>query len=103
VGVTVCGQLLFGLLAGAALFAARRRTTARTFWQIALIIAFVESFVIAIGLAALNAARGGSAAVTAALLWYTGAGWMVVQIVILVWWAWVWRQNVKRRRAVGEG
>jgi len=75
VGTIVCGQVLFGLLALAALFAARRRASKRTVIQIALIIGFVESFIIAIGLAAANAARGGSDAVTAGLLWYAGGGW----------------------------
>jgi hypothetical protein len=64
--------------------------------QIALIIVFVESFIVAIGLAAANAARGGSDAVTAGLLWYAGVGWTVVQVVIVVWVIWIW---LERRRA----
>lgn len=90
VGVIVCGQVLFGLLAAAALIAARRRASRRVVIQIAVIIAFVESFVVAVGLSAVNAARGGSVALSAALLWYAGIGWLVVQVVIVVWWAWAW-------------
>jgi hypothetical protein len=92
----VAGQVLFGLLAGGALFAARGRASRRALVQIALIIGFVESFVIAVGLAAANAARGGSTAVTAGLLWYAGGGWTLVQLVIVYWIVWVWW---KRRRA----
>ena len=99
IGAVLCGQLLFGLLAAAALFAARRRASKRAVVQIALIIAFVESFVIAIGLAAFNAMRGGSDAVTAALLWYAAGGWGIVQVVIVVWIVWVWWD--KRRRSGG--
>jgi hypothetical protein len=61
--------------------------------QIAVIIVVVESFIVAIGLSAANAARHGSEAVTAALLWYVGIGWVVVQVAILAWWAWAWRQS----------
>lgn len=95
VGVVVLGQLLFGALAIGALVAARRRTSTRVIVQIALIVGFVESFIIALGLAAANAARGGSDAVTASLLWYSGGGWAVVQVVIVVWLIWAW---VRRRR-----
>ncbi len=91
VGVIVFGQVLFGLFAALALFAARRRASRRALIQIAVIIGFVESFVISIGLAAANSARGGSEAVTSGLLWYAGGGWLVVQLLILVWLAWVWR------------
>jgi hypothetical protein len=90
IAVIVCGQLLFGLLAAAALIAARRRASKRVVVQIALIIGFVESFVLAIGLAAANAARGGSDVLTAGLLWYAGGGWLVVQFAIVVWVVWVW-------------
>ena len=90
IGVIVCGQMLFGLLAVAALFAARRRASRRAIVQIALIIGFVESFIIAIGLAAANSARGGSEAVTAGLLLYAGGGWVVVQLAIAAWVLWVW-------------
>jgi len=90
VGTVVCGQLLFGLLAIAALFVARRRTSKRVVVQIALIIGFVESFILAVGLAAANAAREGSQALTAGLLWYAGGGWLIVQIVIVCWVAWAW-------------
>ena len=103
VGVIVCGQVLFGLLAGAALFAARRRTSRRVIAQIAIIIGFVESFIIAIGLSAANASRGGSEWVTAALLWYAAGGWLLVQVLILAWWVWAWRQrrlNRSRRSGV---
>jgi hypothetical protein len=96
IGAVVCGQMLFGLLALAALFAARRRASKRAVIQIALIIGFVESFVIAIGLAAANAARGGSDTVTAGLLWYAGGGWALVQVIIVVWIAWIWWQRRKR-------
>ena len=99
VGTIVCGQVLFGLLAAAALFAARRRASRRTVVQIALIIGFVESFIIAIGLVAANAARGGSDAVTAGLLWYAGGGWAVVQVVIVVWIVWVWVQRGRAGRS----
>jgi hypothetical protein len=88
--VVVCGQVLFGLLALAALVAARERATKRAIVQIALIIGFVESFVIAVGVAAANAARGGNDTVTAALLAYAGGGWLIVQVVIVVWIVWVW-------------
>jgi hypothetical protein len=90
VGVMVCGQVLFGLLATAALIAARRRTSRRVVVQIAVIIAFVESFILAVGASAVVAERGGSEAVSAALLGYAGVGWLVVQVVIVVWWAVVW-------------
>jgi hypothetical protein len=96
VGVVVCGQVLFGMLAIAALVAARRRTSARVVVQIALIIGFVESFIIAIGLAAANAARGGSDSVTAGLLWYAAGGWAVVQLAIVGWVVWAWVQNRRR-------
>lgn len=90
VSAVVCGQVLVGLLAAAALVAAHRRASRRTVVQIALIIGFVESFIIAIGLAAANSARGGSDAVTAGLLFYGGGGWVVVQFAIVVWIAWIW-------------
>jgi len=96
VGVVVLGQVLFGALAIGALVAARRRTSTRVIVQIALIILFVESFIIAIGLAAANAARGGSDAVTAGLLWYAGGGWGIVQLAIIVWVAWAWVRNRRR-------
>jgi hypothetical protein len=95
----VCGQVLIGLLAAAALLAARRRASKRAVVQIALIIGFVESFIIAIGLAAWNTAARGSETLTAALLWYAGAGWGVVQLVIVVWITWVWWQRRKGRSA----
>ena len=90
IGALVCGQVLFGGLAAAALVAARRRASRRAVVQVAVIIGFVESFIIAVGLAAANATRGGSDAITAWLLWYAAAGWVVVQVVILAWWAWAW-------------
>jgi hypothetical protein len=90
VGVMVCGQVLFGLLATVALIAARRRTSRRVVVQIAVIIAFVESFILAVGASAVVAARGGSEAVSAALLAYAGIGWLVVQVAIVVWWAVAW-------------
>jgi hypothetical protein len=93
IGAVLCGQFLFGLLALAALIAARRRASKRAVIQIAIIIGFVESFVIAIALAAANAARGGSDAVTSALLWYAGGGWALVQLVIIVWIVWAWVQQ----------
>ena len=96
VGVLVSGQVLFGLVAAAALIAARNRTSKRAVIQVAVIIAVVESLVLAVGAAAVNAARGGSDVVTSGLLWYAGAGWIAVQIVILVWWFWAWRQSVRR-------
>jgi len=98
IGVVVCGQMLFGLLAGVALVAARRRTTRRTFVQVAVIIALVESFILAVGASALVAARGGSEAVSAALLWYAGVGWLVVQVGILVWWFVAWRASKEPTR-----
>jgi len=96
VGAVVCGQLLFGLLAAAALFAARRRAGRRVVIQIALIIGFVESFIVAIGLAAANAVRGGSDAVTLGFLWYAGGGWTVVQVAIVAWVGWVWVRGWRR-------
>ncbi len=90
VAVLVAGQALFGLVAAAALVAARHRASRRVIAQIAAIIGVVESFVFALGAAAINAARGGSTALTAGLLWYVGVGWIVVQGVIIVWWAWAW-------------
>lgn len=89
--------MLFGLLAAAALIAARRRASKRAVIQIALIIGFVESFVIAIGMAAANAARGGSDAVTAGLLWYAGGGWALVQVIIVVWIVWIWWERRRER------
>lgn len=100
VGAVVCGQLLFGLLAIGALIAARRRASKRTIIQIALIIGFVESFIVAVGLAAANAARGGDDSVTAGLLLYAGGGWAIVQVVILVWVGWVWLS--RRRKATSQ-
>ena len=73
--------------------AARRRTSRRTFIQVALIIALVESFILAVGASALVAARGGSEAVSAALLGYAGIGWLIVQVGILVWWFVAWRAS----------
>jgi hypothetical protein len=93
IGVVVLGQLLIGLLATAALVAARKRVSRRAFVQIALVIGFVVSFAVATGLSAVNSARGGSEAVTAGLLWYVGGGWGVVQIVIVVWVVAVWLRN----------
>lgn len=93
VGVVVLGQVLFGLLATAALVAARRRTSRRVVIQIAVIIGFVESFIIAIGLSAANAAAGGSERVSAWLLWYVAIGWLAVQALILVWWAVSWQRS----------
>jgi hypothetical protein len=92
----VCGQVLFGLLAIAALIAARRRTSRRVVIQIAVIIAFVESFILAVGASAGIAARGGNEAVSAALLGYAGVGWLVVQVVIVVWWAVAWWRSRAR-------
>lgn len=95
VGVLVAGQVLFGLVAAAALIAARKRASRRAVIQVAVIIGVVESFAIAVGAAAVNAARGGSATVTGGLLWYAGAGWIAVQAIILVWWYWAWRQSTR--------
>ena len=96
VGAVVAGQVLFGLLAAGALFAARRRTSRRVIVQVALIIVFVESFILAVGASALVSARGGSEAVSAALLWYAGIGWLIVQVGILAWWFFAWRQSRSR-------
>jgi predicted nucleic acid-binding protein len=96
IGVIVCGQLLFGLLAFGALITARRRAGRRQFVQITVIICLVESLIIAIGLAAANAALGGNDAVTAGLLWYVGIGWVAVQAVVVIWIVWFWW---RRRRA----
>jgi len=92
VSVFVCGQMLLGLLAAAALVAARRRTSRRAFVQVAVIIGFVESFALATGLSAVAASRGNVAA-SKALLVYVGVGWLVVQLVIIVWWLWAWRRS----------
>jgi hypothetical protein len=94
----VAGQVLFGLLAAGALFAARQRAGKRVVIQIGLIIGLVESFVIAVGIAAANSARGGNAAITAGLLWYAGGGWTIVQFVIVYWIAWVWWKRWRTRR-----
>jgi len=99
VGVLVAGQVLLGLVAAAALVAARKRASRRAVTQVAVIIGVVESLVLAVGAAAVNAARGGSPGVTAALLWYAGAGWIAVQVIIAVWWFWAWRQSVARDRS----
>lgn len=99
VGVLVAGQVLFGLVAAAALVAARKRASRRAVTQVAVIIAVVESLTLAVGAAAINAARGGSDAITRGLLWYAGAGWIAVQVVIIGWWFWSWRQSVARRRS----
>jgi hypothetical protein len=96
VGVLVAGQLLFGLVAAAALVAARKRASRRAVVQVAVIIAVVESLALAVGLAAANAARGGSTTVTSGLLWFAGAGWLAVQAVIIVWWLWAWRASANR-------
>lgn len=93
VAVLVAGQALFGGVAAVALWAARKRASRRVVGQIAVIIAVVESLVLAVGGAAFNAARGGSETLTRGLLWYAGAGWIVVQVVIVVWWLWAWRRN----------
>jgi uncharacterized membrane protein len=98
VGVLVFGQVLFGLIAAAALVAARKRASRRSVIQVAVIIGVVESLVIAVGAAAVNAARGGSDALTAGLLWYAVAGWIAVQAVILAWWFWAWRESRRRSR-----
>ncbi len=99
VGVLVAGQMLFGLVAAAALIAARKRASRRAVVQVAIIIGVVESLVIAVGAAAVNAARGGTESVTAALLWFAGAGWIAVQAVIIVWLVWAWRHS---RRSSGD-
>lgn len=90
VGVLLAGQLLFGLVAAAALLTARKRASRRAVIQVAVIIGVVESFVIAVAAAAFNAARGGSDSVTAGLLRYAGAGWMAVQLIIIVGVVWAW-------------
>lgn len=100
IGAALCGQLLFGMLAAVALLAARRRASKRAVVQIALIIGFVESFVVALALATWNAARGGSDALTSALLIYAGGGWAIVQVVIVVWIVLLW---VRRRKGVSAG
>ena len=92
VGVFVCGQMLIGLLAAAALFAARHRASRRAVIQIAVIIALVESFALATGLSAVAASRG-NVALSKALLVYVGSGWLVVQAVIIAWWLWAWRRS----------
>lgn len=100
VAVLVAGQALFGCVAAVALWAARKRASTRVVGQIAVIIVVVESLVLAVGAAAFNAARGGNEAVTRSLLWYAGAGWIAVQLVIIVWWIWAWRRN---RRGAARG
>jgi len=97
VTVLVAGQALFGGVAAVALYAARRRASKRAVGQIAVIIGVVESLVLAVGAAAVNASRGGSDSLTRGLLWYAGAGWIVVQVVIVVWWAWAWRRSSRDR------
>lgn len=87
-GVVVCGQLLFGMLAAAALIAARHRVEKVAFTRIALVIGFTVAFVVAIGVAVANAAVGGSRALTAGLVWFAALGWVVSQVAILIWW---WR------------
>jgi hypothetical protein len=88
--VLVAGMAFFGLAAAVALVAARNRVSRRAFVQVAVIIGVVESLVLALGAAALNGARGGDPALTTALLWYVGAGWIVVQAVVLGWLVWAW-------------
>ncbi|NTU70417.1 MAG: hypothetical protein HGB10_01130 [Coriobacteriia bacterium] len=90
VAVLIAGQALFGLVAAVALVAARKRASKRAVIQVALIIGAVESFVLAVGAAAVNAARGGSEALTTGLLWYAAGGWIIVQVGICVWWFWAW-------------
>lgn len=96
VGVLVAGQVLFGLVAAAALVAARKRASRRAVIQVAVIIGVVESFALAVGAAAVNAARGGNSNLTRGLLSYAGVGWIAVQALILVWWFWAWRRSKSR-------
>lgn len=84
--VFVAGQAFFGFVAGFAVLMARKRAARRAFLQIMVIIVLVESLLLALGGAALNTALHGPEALTAVLVWYSAAGWIAVQIAVLVRW-----------------
>lgn len=96
IAAVIFGQFMFAMLASTALYSARRRTSRRAFVQVGIIIAFTESFIIALALSAANSARGGSESVTAGLFWYGLGGLAIVQVVIVLWWFWVAWQRRKR-------
>lgn len=85
IGVVMAAQVLFGLIAGIALFSARSRAGRGVFVRLAGIIVVMESLFLAFAGSAYFSAAGGHAGLAKWLFAYAVAGLIAIQVFIGVW------------------